>query len=215
MNTPRPQQPAAAAEETAGRDATPPSPRRQAPARPSTSSRNTAPVLVKLPPPFSVRMSQFFWIISFAVGGFTAVYYFVIRQELLPLISDRARAVVDGRSDETYDAASDIVFWSVFAVLVAILLIQITLLVSFMSRRPKMRWWQLATFGVQLLLVMLSTEWVALGERRESLLLLLAAQAGLVLLALLCSIMPKAIAWTARKVDVRGGSEGVVGDGAP
>ena len=51
--------------------------------------------------------------------------------------------------------------------MVAILLIQITLLVSFMSRRPKIRWWQLATLGVQLVLLLLSTEWVAIGERRR------------------------------------------------
>jgi hypothetical protein len=164
-------------------------------------------------PPFSVRMSQLFWILSFAVGGFTAVYFFIIREEQLPLISESVRSVVEGRSDETYDTAADIVFWIVFGAMVAILLIQITLLVSFMSRRPKMRWWQLATLGLQLILLMLSTEWVALGERRESLLLLLAAQAGLVVLALLCSVMPKAMAWTARQHDVRRGHEGVIGTG--
>ena len=158
-------------------------------------------------------MSQLFWILSFAVGGFTAIYFFVIRQEQLPLIAESVRGVVEGRSDETYDTAADIVFWIVFGMMVAILLIQITLLVSFMSRRPKIRWWQLATLGLQLLLLMLSTEWVALGERRESLLLLLAGQAGLVVLALLCSVLPKAIAWTARQHDVRRGHEGVVAGG--
>jgi hypothetical protein len=158
-------------------------------------------------------MSQLFWILSFAVGGFTAIFFFVIREEQLPLVADRVRRVAEGRPDETYDTAADIVFWVVFGMMVAILLIQITLLVSFMSRRPKMRWWQLATFGLQLVLLMLSMEWVALGERRESLLLLLAAQAGLVLLALLCSIMPKAMNWTARQHDVRRGHEGVIGGG--
>jgi hypothetical protein len=156
-------------------------------------------------------MAQLFWILSFAVGGFTAIFFFIIREEQLPLIAESVRGVVEGRSDETYDTAADIVFWIVFGALVAILLIQITLLVSFMSRRPKIRWWQLATLGLQLVLLMLSTEWVALGERRESLLLLLAGQAGLVLLALLCSIMPKAMAWTARQHDVRRGHDVITG----
>lgn len=191
----------------------PPPRAREAPARPPTESPNVAPVLVKLTPPFSVRMSQLFWILSFAIGGFTIVFYFIIRQELLPLVSERVRRVVEGRSDETYDAAADIVFWIVFGTMVAILLIQITLLVSFMSRRPKIRWWQLATFGLQLVLLMLSTEWAAIGERRESLLLLLAAQTGFVLLALLSAVMPKAMAWTARQHDIRRGHEGVVGGG--
>jgi hypothetical protein len=186
---------------------------REAPARPPTGNPNAAPVLVKLPPPFSVRMSQLFWILSFAVGGFTAIYFFIIRQEQLPLISDLVRKVSEGRSDETYDTAADIVFWIVFGVMVGVLLIQITLLVSFMSRRPHVRWWQLATLGLQVVLLLLSTEWVALGERRDSLLLLLAAQAGLVLIALLFSTFPKAIGWSARQHDIRRGHDGVVGTG--
>ena len=186
---------------------------RDAPARPPTGSPNAPPVLVKLTPPLSVRMSQLFWILSFAVGGFTAIYFFIIRQEQLPLIADLVRGVAEGRSDETYDTAADIVFWIVFGVMVGVLLVQITLLVSFMSRRPHMRWWQLATLGVQLVLLLLSTEWVALGERRDSLLFLLAAQAGLVLIALLFSTLPKAIRWSARQHDVRRGHEGAVGTG--
>lgn len=170
-------------------------------------------MLVKVTPPLSVRMSQLFWILSFAVGGFTAIYFFIIRQEQLPLIADLVREVSEGRSDETYDTAADIVFWIVFGVMVAILLVQITLLVSFMSRRPHIRWWQLATLGVQVILLLLSTEWVALGERRDSLLFLLAAQAGLVLIALLFSTLPKAIGWSARQHDIRRGHEGIVGSG--
>ena len=186
---------------------------RDAPARPPTGSPNAAPVLVKTTPPLSVRMSQLFWILSFAVGGFTAIYFFIIRQEQLPLIADLVRGVAEGRSDETYDTAADIVFWIVFGIMVGVLLVQITLLVSFMSRRPHIRWWQLATLGVQVILLLLSTEWVALGERRDSLLFLLAAQAGLVLIALLFSTLPKAIGWSARQHDIRRGHEGVIGSG--
>lgn len=182
-------------------------PKRDAPVRPPVRSASAAPVLVKVPPPFSVRLSQFLWIISFAVGGFTAVYFFVIRQELLPLIADVARGVTKGRDDETYTAAADIVFWVVFAIVVGVLLVQITLMVSFMGRRPNIRWWQLATFVVQALLIPMSPEWVALGKRGEPLSFLLAAQAALVLLALLCSVMPKAIAWSARQHEIRRGPE--------
>ena len=171
------------------------------------------PVLVKMTPPFSVRMSQLFWIVSFAVGGFSIVYLFIIRQEQLPLIAERVRGVAEGRSDETYDTAADIVFWIVFGVMVAVLLFQIALLVSFMSRRPRVRWWQLATLGIQIILLLLSMEWVAVGDRGQSLLFLLAAQAGLVLLALLCSTLPKAITWSSRQHDIRRGHEGVIGGG--
>ena len=198
---------------TVARTTPPPARTRAAPPRPSTGYSNTAPVLVRLTPPFSVRMSQFFWILSFAVGAFSVVYLFVIRKEQLPLIADVARGVTEGRTDETYDAAADIVFWIVFAVLVALLMAQVTLLVAFTSRRPHVRWWQLATLAVQVILLLLSMEWVAIGKRGEPLQLLLAAQAGLVALALLAAVFPKAIAWSARQHDVRRGHHDVVGSG--
>lgn len=181
---------------------------RALPTRPSLANRNVAPVMYKATPPFSVRLSQFFWILSFGVGGFTAVYLFVIRQDLLPLITETAKTVTEGRSEQTYETAADIVFWVVFGSMIALLLMQITLLVSFMGRRPQVRWWQLLTLALLALLVVLSPEWVARGSQGAPLQPLLAAQAALVLLALLSSILPKAIAWSARRVDVRRGPEG-------
>lgn len=186
---------------------------RELPARPPLTNPNAAPVMVKATPPFSIRFSQFLWIASFALGGFTAVYLFVIRKDLLPLITESAKTVTAGRSEQTYETAADIVFWVVFGALIAVLLVQITLLVSFMGRRPHMRWWQLLTFAVLGLLVLLSPEWVALGAQGEPLQPLLAGQAALVLLALLSSILPKGIAWSARRVDVRRGPEGPDGTG--
>lgn len=180
-------------------------PARGAPVRPSTTGGDSAPVLVKATPPFEVRLSQFFWIVSFAVGAFAVVFLFVVREELLPLIEDVARGVADGRSDETYTAAADILFWIVFGTLVAVLLAQITLLVSFNSRRPNVRWWQLATLALLALLVVLSPEWVALGSHGAQFRAMIAAEAGLVVLALLCSILPRAMKWTARRIDVRRG----------
>ena len=181
---------------------------RELPARPSLASPNLAPVMVKATPPFSIRLSLFLWIISFAVGAFTTVYLFVIRQDLLPEIVDAAKAVTEGREESTYESAADIVFWVVFGLIVAVLFTQIMLLVSFMNRRPHIRWWQLLTLGLLGLLVLLSPEWVALGAKGQPLQPLLAAQAALVLLALLSSVLPGAIAWSARRYDVRRGPQG-------
>lgn len=180
---------------------------RELPARPPLANANGAPVLVKATAPFSIRMSQFLWVLSFVIGGFTTVYLFVIRLELLPLIADVAERVTPKRSAQTYDSAADIIFWIVFAVTVGTLLVQITLLVSFMGRRPRVRWWQLLTLCLQAMLVLLSAEWVALGAQGRPLQPLLAAQAALVLLALLSSILPGAVSWSARRFDVRRGPE--------
>ncbi|MFE5407220.1 hypothetical protein [Microbacterium sp. NPDC056569] len=201
---PAPTAPAAptAAAPAPGAKAPPPGPAKPPPARPSLENPNAAPVLTKLTPPFSVRMTQLFWILSFFIGGFAVVYMVIIRKEQLPLIADAVRLVDSARADETYTTAADIVFWSVFGVLVAALLVQITLLVSFMARRPKVRVWQLLTWVVQVLTLVLALDLAFTGERAEPLRLILAAQCGLVLLALLSSVMPKAIAWSARQRDV-------------
>lgn len=180
---------------------------RPAPERPPVARPSTAPVIVKLTPPFSVRLSQLCWILSFAVGGFAVVYLFVIRQTQLPLMADVIGGVVEGRSDETYASAADIVFWSVFGILVAVLLTQITLLVSFMSRRPHIRWWQLGTLLVQVIVTLLASEVVAIGESGESLFPVLLVQCGLVTLALLFGVLPRAMAWSARRHDIRHGPQ--------
>ncbi len=163
---------------------------------------------MKATPPFEVRLSQFFWIISFAVGAFAVVFLFIIREELLPLIEEVARAVTDGRSDATYTSAADILFWIVFGTLVTVLLLQITLMVSFTSRRPNVRWWQFGTLALLALLVVLSPEWVALGTQGSQFQTMIAAEAALVVLALLCSILPRAMSWSARRVDVRRSAAG-------
>ena len=202
----RPAPPPPPREEGAG--SVPPYGSRQLPPRPALASPNLAPVVVKATPPFSIRLSLFFWVLSFAVGAFTAVYLFVIRQDLLPEITEVAKSVTAGREAATYERAADIVFWVVFGTIVALLFTQITLLVSFMGRRRQVRWWQLLTFALQGLLVLLSPEWVALGAKGEPVQPLLSAQLALVLLALLSGILPGAIAWTARQVDVRRGPQG-------
>lgn len=188
-----------------------PEPTHEAPARPSLVSDNAPPVLVKKVAPFSVRLSQFFWVASIAVGVFTLVYYFVIRQDLLPLVADRARQVSAGRPDAVYDSASDIIYWTVFAVLVGTMFFQVALLVSFMSRRPRIRWWQLATLALLGAVVALAPEWVALGEPGEPIQPLLAAQTTLGLVALLFSVLPGALRWSARQHDIRRGAESTGG----
>lgn len=204
--TPHPAPPTSSQEGGAGSAA--PYGSRELPARPALASANLPPVMVKATPPFSIRLSLFLWIVSFAVGAFTTVYMFVIRKDLLPEIVEVAKGVTAGRQDATYESAADIIFWVVFGLIVALLFVQITLLVSFMGRRPHIRWWQLLTLGLQGLLVLLSPEWVALGAQGKPLQPLLAAQAALVLLALLSSVLPGAIAWSARRFDVRRGPEG-------
>lgn len=182
---------------------------RDRPGRPALSTSNSAPVAVSVPPPGSVRFAQLLWVLSFMVGGATLVYYFIIRRDQLPLIVRAVQGVDGARTDQTYQTAADIIFWIAFTIMVSLLLIQITLLVSFMSRRPGVRWWQLGSFAVQSLLYLVAMQLVAVGEHGALLRPGLSIQCGLVLLALLVSTLPSAIAWTSRRQDVRSvGSSG-------
>ncbi len=172
------------------------------------SSRNLPPVLAKQPPPLPVRLSQLLWALSFAAGIIATVYLVIIRPEQLPLIEDTIRGVNQARKDATYASAANIVFWSVFAVVVGLLFFQIVLLVSFMNRREGIRWWQLGTLIAQGVLYPVGLELVARGENGSMLRLLLLTQCGLALLALLLSTLPVALAWTARQYDIRRGPAG-------
>lgn len=180
-----------------------PSPMRDRPGRPALSASNSAPVVVSVPPPASIRFTQLLWVLSFMVGGATVIYYFIIRRDQLPLIASAVQGVDASRTDQTYQAAADIIFWIAFTIMVSLLLMQITLLVSFMSRRAGIRWWQFGTFVVQALLYLVAIQLVAVGEHGTLLRPGLTIQCGLVLLALLVSTVPRAIAWTSRGQDVR------------
>jgi hypothetical protein len=185
---------------------------RAAPARPSLSNKPGAPVLVKLPAPVSVRLSQLSWVLSIVVGAVAVVYTFVIRVPQLPEIVTIIRGVDESRADTTYQAAADIVFWSIFGAMVAVLLVQITCLVSFSNRRPNARWWLLGTVIFQGIIFLAARELIAVGDRGVPLERIMLIQLGLAGLGLLFAALPPAMKWTARRHDVRRGGSGELGD---
>ena len=175
------------------------------PGRPSLSGKAAAPVLVKLPPPFFVRLSQIAWVMSLLAGGVGIGYLFIIRRAQLPAVVELVKSVDGSRSEATYAAAADIVFWSVFTPLLVIALAQVALQVSFANRRPNVRWWQFASVLFLGGVFLLARELVAFGERGEPLERLLMVQLALAALGLLISLLPQALRWTARKHDIRRG----------
>lgn len=176
---------------------------RRPPERPNLDSPNGAPVVVKQPPPFLVRVSQLLWVLSLISGTVLVVYYFVVRGTQLPLIIEAIRQVDGSRKDETYSRAADIVFWAVFWCLIALLFFQISLMVSFMNRKDGVRWWQFFTILGQLAIFALANEMVAKGDHGPMLRQMFMLQGGLALLALLISALPGPLKWTARKHDIR------------
>ena len=175
---------------------------REAPARPATANLHGAPVIVKRRPPFTVALSQFLWIVSILVGTGAVVYLFIIRHAHLDDIVAMVREVDATRADETYRTVADIISWSLFGVLVAILLVQVTAQVSYAGRRPGTRWWMLGTLIVQIGVFFAARELVAFGPRGTPLAVMLAVQIGVVLAGLLFSVLPPALRWTARGHDV-------------
>lgn len=184
-----------------------------APGRPPLSGKAGAPVLVKLPPPFTVRLSQISWVLSLGAGAVAVVYMFVIRQAQLPAIVELVRAVDGTRAEATYTTAADIVFWSVFTPAVALVLVQIALQVSFANRRPNVRWWLFGTLLFQAGVLLIAREFVAFGERGLPLDRIMLIQLGLAALGLLLSLLPPALRWTARRHDVRRGAVAPAADG--
>ena len=185
------------------RDSEPVGEGRAAPARPSLHNKPGAPVLVSLPAPVTVRLAQLCWVFSLAVGAVAIVYSFVIRQAQMPEIVALIKGVELDRADATYETAADIVFWSIFGCMIAVVLVQIALLVSFSNRRPNIRWWQLGTVIFFAVVVVLAREVIAVGDRGVPLERIMLIQLGLAVLALLFSTLFGALKWTARRHDVR------------
>ncbi|WP_439591768.1 hypothetical protein [Microbacterium sp.] len=182
------------------------------PERPPLAGKDAAPVLVKAPPPIVVRIAQLLWVTSLLAGAVGVVYLMIIRQAQLPEIADLVRGVDGSRAEATYTSAADIVFWSVFSPLVAIILLQIVLLVSFANRRPKVRWWQFGSVLFSAGVVLIAGELVAFGDRGLPLERILQAQVALAALGLLVSVLPPSLRWSARRHDIRRGPQAPVGD---
>lgn len=175
------------------------------PQRPSLADKEAPPVLVKVRPPFLVALSRILWIASLAAGAAGVIYMFVIRQAQLPAIADLVRAVDGTRQEATYTTAADILFWTVFTPAVVVILLQIMLQVSFAARRPNVRWWQFGSLMFSGGVFLLAREIVAFGERGAPLEQIMLVQLALATLGLLVSALPPALAWTARKHDIRRG----------
>lgn len=178
------------------------------PERPALHDKAAAPVMVKMPPPAAVRLAQISWVLSLVVGAIAVGYLFVIRQTIDPDIEAIVRGVDDTRPGETVSTAADIIFWCVFGALVAVLLVQITSLVSFNNRRNNARWWMLGILLFLAVSVLAARHFVAVGDRGVPLDRLLLIQLGLSSLGLLFSVIPAALRWTARKHDIRRGPTG-------
>ena len=180
------------------------------PERPTLQTFNYAPVVAQVPPPFAVRLAQLFWVLSIAVGSFAVVYAFIVRTEQVDLLTERVRGIAGERPEETLTAAADIVFWCLFATLVFVVLLQIVSGVSFSGRRKGARWWMLAALMVLALALGFGFELSEEGTEAAPLPLVVALQGALGVLALLFAIIPAAIRWTARRVDIRRGPVGDV-----
>lgn len=180
---------------------------RAQPPRPTLATSNHAPVVAKVPPPLSVRLSELFWILSLAVGAVGIVYTFIIRSDQTAHIADRVRGVDAARADETVSTTADIIYWSIFGVLVAVVLLQVLFLVSFANRRPGARWWLLGTVLLHAVALVAAREFSGDEASADPLRLILLIQGGLAVVGLLWSLLPGALRWTARGIDVRRGPE--------
>lgn len=173
-----------------------------APPRPALDPRVHPPVLIKRRPPVVVRFSQAFWILSIAVGVMALAYLLIIRSVHREDVAEFVRSIDPTRADATYLSVADVIIWSVFGAMTAILLIQVTGQVAYANRRPGVRWWMLGTLLAQIALFPLMSELVALGSRGQPLRVIVAVQIGCVLLGFLFALMPAALSWTASQHDV-------------
>lgn len=181
---------------------------RERPERPSLATANHAPVVARVPPPFSVRLSQLAWVLSIATGAFGIVYAFIVRTSQVELLTERVRGLATDRPDEVLTTTAEIVYWCLFGALVLVVLVQIVSGVSFSGRRPMARWWMLGALLLLALVLGFGFELTEPGSEAAPLPLVIALQGALGIVALLFAVLPGAIRWTARGVDIRRGPAG-------
>lgn len=178
---------------------------RAQPERPALDAPNSAPVVANIPPPLSSRIAEALWSFGLAAGALTAAYFFITRTDELERIRERVEAVDPDRAVEAVESTADIIFWSLFGALIALLLIQLWAAVAFANRRPGARAWlcgSLAAFGG---LAVVALEFTRPGEAGMPLRWFALAYVGLLAVALLASLLPGSRAWTRRRFDVRRG----------
>lgn len=178
---------------------------RAQPERPSLTTPNSAPVVANVPPPLSSRLAEALWLFGLAAGAVAAGYFFITRSDELVHIRKRVEIVDPERAAETIDSTADIVFWSLFGTLVALVLIQIWAAVAFANRRAGARAWLCGTLAAFAGLCVVALEFTRPGEAGMPLRMFALAYAGLLTLALLVSLLPASRAWTRRRFDVRHG----------
>ena len=178
---------------------------RARPERPSLETSNHAPVVARVPPPLATRLAEALWISGLAAGALTAAYFFITRDDELSHIRDRVLAVDPDRATETLESTADIIFWSLFGVVLALVLIQLWAAVAFANRRPRARAWLGGTLVALGVVCVIGLEFLRRDDAALPLRVLVLAYVGLLTLALLVSLVPSSRRWTRRRVDVRRG----------
>lgn len=173
------------------------------PPRPEMSDRTPPPIAKPVVVSGAVKISRYLWIGSFVAGLMVVFFAFLSRNNQTERIQEVIRDLDPDRSEDTLEAAANIVLWGSLGAVIVVLLIELVLMAAMLRPRGWIRFVQLP-FLVVHAGVMIIADALIVGEDADGAYLaaLLLAQLLLAVAALIASFLPGTRAWFHRNEKV-------------
>ncbi|WP_134323394.1 hypothetical protein [Cumulibacter soli] len=165
------------------------------PPRPAMSGGSIPPIVPETPYTRTVQTVRALWLLSFAFGTAAALFAAFSAKGRLTALREYIPTLRSGYDEATISTAASILFWSVTAMCVALIVVQALVLVRLLRGRFRPRWWLLVLVAAQCVLVVLVHRLVAVDRDGLLITLLALAQLTIALIAAIGGVCPGTKRW--------------------
>jgi hypothetical protein len=163
------------------------------------------PVRAKTPPPPVVATSRVLWLLSFVAGFLVIAFAFLSTDARLERLREFVADIDADAPAETLDGAASALFWIVVGALGVVLLLEAALLGAMLKQRRFARWVAIPVVAVQIAVILVANELLALGAEGPYFSIALIVQLALAGAALVASFLPGSGPWFRERHDTAAG----------
>ncbi|MBT2587062.1 hypothetical protein [Arthrobacter sp. ISL-95] len=148
------------------------------------------------PPPGTMRLAQFLWVVSFLVGAGCIFIVYFVRESQLDWLRELVREASLDTSPETLDTITGLVFWASLGAVSLVILIEVFLVSTVMHARNWARWALVGVMLLHLAVTVLAGAFLVPPDNRGPFVLsFLAVQLIMALAATVTMFLPATAAW--------------------